>query len=58
MRYTTKRVGLGVTVAIGLFALTETAVQAQDVGEGREPTPIARGFENLPFPVRVPRGLY
>lgn len=24
----------------------------------REPTPIVRGFENFPFPVRVPRGLY
>lgn len=27
-------------------------------GEDRDLTPVVRGFENFPFPVRVPRGLH
>ncbi len=45
-------------VTIGLLMGTIGWAQAQEAATDRlGPTPIVQGFENFPFPVRVPRGL-
>ncbi|MDJ0858739.1 MAG: hypothetical protein QNJ03_06660 [Dinoroseobacter sp.] len=47
--------------AAAVLSLCGQGAFAQDEevqGESLQPTPIVQGFENFPFPVRVPRGLY
>jgi hypothetical protein len=44
--------------ALALLGSLGAPGHAQDAAADKEPTPIIRGFEAFPFPVRVPRGLF
>lgn len=49
---------LAATMAGALPAQSQDSDDALNRPARREPTPIVHAFENFPFPVRVPRGLY
>ena len=58
MHKLSNRLVLSAATAFGFISFADTAAHAQIAEEAVEPTPIVRGFENFPFPVRVPRGLF